>query len=190
MLWFGRERLAEGAYEKAMAELSKPNPDSQRALWLLDCSTNLNPVFREAIELKQTLNSKEITSVDNASIHSFIRTKILADKNMSVPTPKLPGSVRIDEPAPSPMMAPTTRPVSMKTSAPSPAVVAVVEPKPSAGASIFANLLGKSPTTLPATPKTETEIVTVPAAQPLLEGSPAQSPETSVSAIETLAGNE
>jgi hypothetical protein len=68
MMPWGRERLAESAYEKAVEELAKPNPDRKRALWHLDCATNLNPKFAEAIELKAQLTGEEVTSVDNSSI--------------------------------------------------------------------------------------------------------------------------
>ena len=60
MPW-GRERLAESAYEKAVEEMDKPNPDRKKALWHLDCATNLNPKFIEAIELKAQLTGEEVT---------------------------------------------------------------------------------------------------------------------------------
>jgi type IV pilus assembly protein PilQ len=79
MMWFGRERLAETAYENAVAELSKPVPDVQRALWHLDCATNLNPQFLEAINLKEKLTEKRVTDVDNSSIRSFLTREIMAE---------------------------------------------------------------------------------------------------------------
>ena len=165
MLWFGRERLAEGAYEKAMAELAKPEADPKHALWLLDCSTNLNPMFREAIELKQTLNSKEITSVDNASIHSFIRTRILTDKNLTVPTEKLPASIRIEEPAPA--IAPATRPSAVKTTLPD--VKVTTEIQPPTGGSLAAGI-GNKPAPVAQNEAPKQESVIVNDVLPLLEG--------------------
>ena len=80
MMPWGRERLAESSYQKAVAELSKENPDRQKALWHLNCATNLNPKFREAIELKARVSGEEITTVDNSSIRSFVRRQILAEQ--------------------------------------------------------------------------------------------------------------
>jgi type IV pilus assembly protein PilQ len=88
MMPWGRERMAEGAYDKALAELNKPNPNNQKALWHLDCATNLNPQFIEAIELKQKVTGREVTAVDNSSIRSFVRDMVLADRPAgAVPTP-------------------------------------------------------------------------------------------------------
>ena len=81
MMPWGRERLAESAYEKAVEELAKPNPDRKKALWHLDCATNLNPKFAEAIDLKAQLTGEEVTSVDNSSIKSFVQRVVMADRN-------------------------------------------------------------------------------------------------------------
>jgi len=80
MMPWGRERLAEGEYEAALAELKKPNPNNQKVLWHLDCATNLNPTFSEAIELKQRTTGREVTTSDNSSIRSFVQRMILADQ--------------------------------------------------------------------------------------------------------------
>ena len=85
MMCFGRERLAEAAYDKALEELAKPNADAQKALWHLDCATNLNPLFLEAINLKQRLSGKQLSTVDNSSVRYFVRQQILAEK--AAPTP-------------------------------------------------------------------------------------------------------
>ena len=108
MMPWGRERLAESAYEKAVQELSKPTPDRNKALWHLDCATNLNPKFSEAIELKAQLRGEEVTSVDNSSVKSFVRRAVLMDR--SRPTnlpPSAVGSVSAATPA---APAPTTAP--------------------------------------------------------------------------------
>lgn len=87
MMPWGRERLAEASYEKALAELSGPTPNNQKALWHLDCATNLNPKFIEAIELKQRVTGKEVTTVDNSGVRGFVRRAILSDKGV-LPTPR------------------------------------------------------------------------------------------------------
>lgn len=76
----GRERLAESCYECAVAEMAKPHPDTHKALWHLNCATNLNPGFREAINLKERITGKSVTSVDNSSIRSFVQRQILAER--------------------------------------------------------------------------------------------------------------
>jgi len=97
MMILGRERLAETEYEKAVEEMKKPNPDRKSALWHLDCATNLNPTFREAIELKEEVSGKEITSVDNSSIHDFVRRQIMADQANNLSAPVLPKSVPLSD---------------------------------------------------------------------------------------------
>lgn len=82
MMPWGRERLAESAYEKAVEELAKPNGgDRKKALWHLDCATNLNPKFSEAIALKAQLTGEEVTAVDNSTIKSFVQRVVMADRN-------------------------------------------------------------------------------------------------------------
>src|SRR5947209_6793144 len=56
MMPWGRERLAETSYEQAVSEMNKPNPNLQKAMWHLNCATNLNPKFIEAIDLKQKIS--------------------------------------------------------------------------------------------------------------------------------------
>jgi type IV pilus assembly protein PilQ len=81
MMPFGRERLAESAYDCAVAEMNKPNPDRQKALWHLDCATNLNPSFLEAIKMKERLSGHEVTTVDNSTSRDFVKRMILADRS-------------------------------------------------------------------------------------------------------------
>ena len=72
MMWFGRERLAETAYENAVAEMSKPKPDVNLALWHLSCAINLNPTFIEAIDLKEKSRAcKSRTWITRRSADSF-----------------------------------------------------------------------------------------------------------------------
>ncbi len=80
MMPWGRERLAECCYDDAVKEMSKPLPDRKKALWCLDCATNLNPMFLEAVKMKETLTRHEVTSVDNSSVRYFVKRQILADR--------------------------------------------------------------------------------------------------------------
>lgn len=98
MMPTGRERLAESAYEKAVAEMAKPNPDRAKAIWYLDSATNLNPKFYEAITMREKLTGVELTSVDNSAIHSFVRRRAWAERNLSPTT--LPASYRLPDGAP------------------------------------------------------------------------------------------
>jgi type IV pilus assembly protein PilQ len=86
MMWFGRERLADGEYEAAIAATRKNPPDINTALWHLDCATNLNPTFIEAIDLKEKLSGKTVTAADNSTIRSFVERQILLDP----PDPSMP----------------------------------------------------------------------------------------------------
>jgi type IV pilus secretin PilQ/predicted competence protein len=78
MMWFGRERLAETAYENAEAELAKPKPNMNLVLWHLNCAINLNPKFIEAIDLKEKITGRQVTDVDNSAIRYFVRQQIMA----------------------------------------------------------------------------------------------------------------
>jgi len=80
MMWFGRSRLAEGAYEAAVNELNKPKPNRDVALWHLDIATNLNPQFVEAIDLKQDVSGKVVTATSSSEIRSFIRQAVIAEQ--------------------------------------------------------------------------------------------------------------
>ena len=60
--------------------MNKPHPDRQKALFDLNCANNLNPTFLEAIDLKEQITGKEITTVDNSTVHSFVRRQILAER--------------------------------------------------------------------------------------------------------------
>jgi type IV pilus assembly protein PilQ len=88
MMWFGRERLAESAYENAVAEMKKRRPNLNLALWHLNCAINLNPKFLEAIEMKEKITGKEVTDVDNSAIRGFVRQEILKDSETGTATTK------------------------------------------------------------------------------------------------------
>jgi type IV pilus assembly protein PilQ len=121
MMWFGRERLAESAYEDAVDEMNKPHPDVDKAIWHLNCAINLNPKFIEAIEMKEKLTGKEVTDVDNSTIRSFVQRAIIEDTAPATtqPTALLP---------PLPLMQPspaTTRPTDADSDDPD----SIPEPK-------------------------------------------------------------
>jgi type IV pilus secretin PilQ/predicted competence protein len=94
MMWFGRERLAETAYENAVAEMNKPKPDVNLALWHLDCAINLSPKFIEAIDLKEKITGVQVTDVDNSTIRGFVRRQIMAQTAAAKPAtnPAMAGS--------------------------------------------------------------------------------------------------
>jgi len=80
MQWFGRERLAEANYDRAVREMNKKTPSRRKALWYLDAAINLNPTFLEAIKMKESLSGKEVTTVDNSNIHSFLKRLVMSER--------------------------------------------------------------------------------------------------------------
>jgi type IV pilus assembly protein PilQ len=102
MMPWGRERLAEGCYEKAVEEKNHGKKDS--AIWWLNCATNLNPKFTEAIDMKEELTGKVVTQADNSSIRTFLRKEMLMERPSGAAP--VPASVPIDVPR---TTAPSTR---------------------------------------------------------------------------------
>ncbi|HSV15711.1 MAG TPA: hypothetical protein VLI90_15725, partial [Tepidisphaeraceae bacterium] len=87
MIW-GRERLAETAYQNALASLREPNPNRGMAMWHLNNATNLNPQFVEAMELKEKISGREVTASDNSSIRQFVSKAIISDQGtLQTPPP-------------------------------------------------------------------------------------------------------
>jgi type IV pilus assembly protein PilQ len=80
MMFFGRERLAESNYDKAVREMNKKNPSRRKAIWYLDAAINLNPTFLEAIKMKESLSGKEVTSVDNSNMRTFVKRQVMAER--------------------------------------------------------------------------------------------------------------
>ena len=137
MMIIGRERLADTHYEAALAEMRKPHPDQQKAIWQLNCATNLNPRFIEAIDLKEKITGTTVTAADNSSIRSFVEQSVLSDK--SLPTTKPAGvAAHAANPTTGPSLAaapatqpagqsPTTQPSGLaKTATPNPDVEAAL----------------------------------------------------------------
>jgi hypothetical protein len=118
MMITGRERLAENDYEDAVAEMKKPAPCIDAALWHLDCATNLSPEFIEAIHMKEQLTGKIITEADHSTIRSFVRRQIMAERLVTPSTqPSSPapieaksGLISISKPATRPTVDPTPVP--------------------------------------------------------------------------------
>lgn len=144
MMFFGRERLAETAYQNAQAALNQAEPNRNLALWHLGIATNLNPQFIEAIELKEKLNGKHVTSVDNSTIRTFVTRSMLADNGPLNQRPAV-----IDVPGRG-MPMPGSNPTDVPTSQPA-AVIPVME---------------ANPTTQPATPPTTQMVLAEPATRP------------------------
>ncbi len=96
MMPWGRERLAESAYECAETELKKPNPDLDKAMWHLNCATNLNPKFLEAIKLKEKITGQTLSANDNSSMRSFIRRQVMAERERGTPFEATPRQTSIE----------------------------------------------------------------------------------------------
>ncbi|HEV2293493.1 MAG TPA: secretin and TonB N-terminal domain-containing protein [Tepidisphaeraceae bacterium] len=133
MMWFGRERLAESAFESAKREMTKDRPNRKTALWHLNCATNLNPKMIEAIEMKQELTGREVTTSDGSSVRSFVRRMMLEDvvpvTTTTRPTTR-PRDVTISAaPATQPIAAaaPTTQPLVAEAPTTQPTVAEVTE---------------------------------------------------------------
>ncbi len=174
MIW-GRERLADRCYESAMEELRKSKPNRGKAMWNLNCATNLNPKFLEAIKLKEQLTSEQITAADNSSIRFFLKRQILAEKVGNVTTqPAIgPQNPILDSPQSSPKQtelhptaaAPATQPQAELATADK--VLAM----PAAGAQAELATADKAPA-MPATQPLEAPVASI--AAPAMSGAPAE----------------
>jgi hypothetical protein len=132
--------------------MKKPNVNRDKVLWHLNCSTNLNPKFLEAIKLKEQMNGEVLAQSDNSSIRSFVRRRVIADRDI-VPE-RQPRSTPIERKE----FEATTRPAASEVSTP-----AVPATQPSNGTEVrltapipmpaegSANLLGEVPMTVPTT---------------------------------------
>jgi type IV pilus assembly protein PilQ len=78
MMWFGRERLADGHYRDAVKDVERGRRSS--ALWHLNAALNLNPKFAEAADLKARVQGSDVTAADNSSIRSFLTAAIIRDR--------------------------------------------------------------------------------------------------------------
>lgn len=112
MMPWGRERLAEGFYDSAVAEMAKPDADRSKALWNLNAAANLNPKFVEAIELRQQITNKELSTVDNSISRNFVREMIMSDLAVRKAEATLPAvdAAKKEEVAAQPEPSPTDKP--------------------------------------------------------------------------------
>lgn len=145
MMPFGRERLAESCYEKARSEMDKANPDKQKAMWHLNCATNLNPKFIEAIRLKEEISGKVVTSADNSNIRGFLSRQVIAERTHPVAYDVAPRSVAITPPvvkkenpatqaSDQRVETPATQPANFAQAVP------VADPKAAENKSMFSNM--------------------------------------------------
>lgn len=96
MMPWGSERLAESAYENAVAELNKSTPDTKKAIWYLNCATNLNPTFLEAINLKQSLTGHVVEDADNSAVRNFVRDQMMRSTKPATTRPSTLGMKAAD----------------------------------------------------------------------------------------------
>lgn len=165
MMWFGRERLAESSYEAAKRELSKDRPDRKSALWHLNCATNLNPKMLEAIELKQELTGKEVTTSDSSSIRTFVSKAMLADTApstqpstqviLSAAEPTTKPAVAIAAPATQPLVAAAEAPATQPSAAVTEASAEVME---AYATEVESEVAAAAPSTQPAAETAVTEL--------------------------------
>ena len=101
MMPWGRDRLAEMSYQKAREEMNQQYYDRDRAMWYLDCATNLNPAFTEALAAKQQISGKMMMESDNSSIRYFIRDLIAESNGVSMEAQQ-PTPIVVTEPAAEP----------------------------------------------------------------------------------------
>jgi hypothetical protein len=66
--------------------MNKEKPNRGLAKWYLNCATNLNPKFTEAIELKEQISGQQATAVDASSVRGFVRRAMLNDVAPVPPT--------------------------------------------------------------------------------------------------------
>lgn len=136
MMPWGRDRLAEMAYTKAREETNLKYYNRDRAMWYLDCATNLNPSFLEALQLKEQVSGKQIMESDNSSIRHFISDVIVdeqakkqASESTTAPMDVLAVPAKVEAASSAP--APAT-PVEKSAPAADPAAAPAVKELPAA----------------------------------------------------------
>jgi len=188
MMPWGRERLAETCYEAAETELHKPHPDLAVVRWHLDCATNLNPNFLEAITLKEKITGVVLTTSDNSSIRGLVRRQMLAEL----------GSASLDVPPKlvviSSTMNPTTQPALEPATHPSAAIDLPTFIAPLAAIPLLAPATQPSLALAPESPSTQPSVAVAPdapATQPsaALAETPATQPSDSSPKVITSTDN-
>lgn len=174
MMPWGRERLAETAYECAQDEMRKPNPNVDKALWHLNCALNLNPKFLEAIRLKEQLTGRTLASSENSSVRSFLRRQVALDREKGLSTPVLPRStpIDIDTATTQPVVAPSVQKEAGSVLEPLTRIEVQLEPK--------------APTHTPTSVEDLVRFIPAPSTQPVVEAQPSSvvEPETTVTVVE------
>ena len=105
MMPWSRDRMAEMSYKKARTEMAKTTYNRHRAMWYLDCATNLNPMFLEAYNLKEKLSGEQISESDNSNIRHFLTQAIMEDIGPAAPAAPAPVMIKPEEPADKPVPA-------------------------------------------------------------------------------------
>jgi type IV pilus assembly protein PilQ len=113
MMPWGRERMADLYYQCALKELDKDRPDRKKAIFYLGAATYLNPKFTEAIQLKEDLTGREITTSDGSSIRSFVRRSMMVD--LPSPATQPTAEVPTTQPLATTETTPATQPWASKT---------------------------------------------------------------------------
>jgi hypothetical protein len=67
------QQLSQSNYELAVAEMAKPAPDMDKAIWLLDCAITANPQNVQAIQLNQKLVANRLGQTGDATVQAYIR---------------------------------------------------------------------------------------------------------------------
>ena len=124
--------MSPQSYQKARDEMSNKFYDRDRAMWYLDCATNLNPIFSEALTAKQRVSGQILMESDNSSMRHFVQNLIMEERAIGVPvvepvTPMTPVVPPADvEPR---SAAPTTAPTPLVEAAKISAISEVSESK-------------------------------------------------------------
>jgi hypothetical protein len=71
------QQVSQSDYEQALSELSKPTPDIDKAIWLLDCAITADPQNTRASQLNQKLVANRLGETGDATLQAFIRRQAL-----------------------------------------------------------------------------------------------------------------
>ena len=126
MMPWSRDRLAEMSYKTAREETAKKYYDRDRAMWYLDCATNLNPAFAEALVMKQKISGEQLMESDNSSMRHFLGDMVMDEQVGTTPAIQPPVMV----PAPVSPATPVIVPVPEEKKATPPEVVPAPVPTP------------------------------------------------------------
>jgi type IV pilus assembly protein PilQ len=165
MMPWSRDRLAEMAYGTAREEASKKYYDRDRAMWYLDCATNLNPGFSEALVMKQKISGEQMLESDNSSMRHFLADLVMEERTGQVPAkePLTPATQPVPE-----TIGPVTAPPSQQKVTPVEPKSAV-EPAPAVQPAPAAAPAPAPAPVAPAAPAVETPAAPAAPAAPAVE---------------------